>query len=518
MSYVGADYNQLHNEFYYSKTRNLNNSGQSRYAGSAPSANPQEVQCDSYVSQKGNTCTDGNDDGKIGIFSKIGNTIEGVGKTAVNMVKGAVKHPFKTAAMIGACFIPVVGPFIAGGLATYGVAKGVSTVASGVSTAMSATNDAQAKDAWESIGEGTFTAGLSGLALKGSAGQLKSQLNGGSTTVNALKKLKTDNPNATVGDFAQKAISEGIKETGAKGMEFAGAAVKKVSNAFKKGREYVDIAKNSTPEELAQIAKDKVGTTADKAGLKAKEVVDNASGKIKDVKAKYSKKGRAAAKAEKSAAIEKQITEGTRIEIDGKNLPKGVTKAKGGYQKVDGDTTSLYNSKGELTQQVIKSSDQTITYKYKAGTKQTVSKSIADKNGNSAEYKNFDDNLYAKNENKTTVDGSKTTTKTTNNETGTIKIQRKIDNKTANSTYYNKNTKTGYLKKTDGSTVYVENGNIIKNPTAIQKARIKAQVSDNVISTTAKANEILDYQIPRLNEYTNPFLQTGGAVLLENQE
>ena len=38
---------------------------------------------------------------------KIGCFFKGIGQTAVNMVKGAIQHPIKTALMIGASFIPV---------------------------------------------------------------------------------------------------------------------------------------------------------------------------------------------------------------------------------------------------------------------------------------------------------------------------------------------------------------------------------------------------------------------------
>ena len=63
-------------------------------------------------------------------------------------------------------------------------------------------------------------------------------------------------------------------------------------------------------------------------------------------------------------------------------------------------------------------------------------------------------------------------------------------------------------------TQYYQNGKLIDNPTRLQKLEIIGQSTDAGIY----ANKIMDYEIPKLNEATNPFLQTTGSVLLENEE
>ena len=71
------------------------------------------------------------------------------------------------------------------------------------------------------------------------------------------------------------------------------------------------------------------------------------------------------------------------------------------------------------------------------------------------------------------------------------------------------NTKVTYAIKK-----YYQNGKLIDNPTRLQKLEIIGQSTDAGIY----ANKIMDYEIPKLNEATNPFLQTTGSVLLENEE
>lgn len=132
-------------------------------------------------SQKVNLSTkDGKDDGKIGFFEKIGSFIGGAVKSVGNAVKDILTDPgklLKTAAIVGACFIPVVGPIIAGGLAVVGAVKGVQTIAQGAQMAAAAETDEQARMAWENMGAGTLQVGLcavpAGKALRGAAGAVK---------------------------------------------------------------------------------------------------------------------------------------------------------------------------------------------------------------------------------------------------------------------------------------------------------------------------------------------------------
>ena len=516
-SYLNADYSTLGSDFYYSKTRNLNNSS-SRYQGNSVSSNKEE-NLDTFVSSKGNTCTDGNDDGKIGILSVIGNTIEGVGKTALNMVKGAIQHPFKTAAVIGACCIPVVGPVIAGGLAVYGTVKGVSTVASGVSTALSATTDAEAKDAWESVGEGTFTAGASALALKGSAGQLKTQLNGGSTTVSAVKAAKANG--ASNGEIVGTAVREGISETASNAAGVAQASVNAAKKVINKGKGVFESAKNGN---LRTDAKAAIDNFAAKAGEKAKSLYNKAETKAKNL----SKESRTAAKADTKNTVEAIKGEAKLNGAEIKESASGAFEVKYGEGSV-----YHYNSKGELvkTVETTTTGTKTTTYSKNGNSTVTTETKAGDTTYKRTQKLDADDNLISESSSSVDSTGKVKSSSSVNHTTHTRKVKHSkyaaqnngqvlSESGTGYGSSFTGVKKVQVQKTVNGKvqntieTQYYQNGKLIDNPTRLQKLEIIGQSTDAGIY----ANKIMDYEIPKLNEATNPFLQTTGSVLLENEE
>ena len=68
---------------------NQNSAARRNYSTNALSSSLSGAQTDEFVSSKGNTCTDGVDDGKIGVASALGNIVEGAGKSIINGIKGA---------------------------------------------------------------------------------------------------------------------------------------------------------------------------------------------------------------------------------------------------------------------------------------------------------------------------------------------------------------------------------------------------------------------------------------------
>lgn len=149
---------------------------------------------DKFVPSTGETCTDGKDDGKIGLGSALWNTLKGVGKTAVNMVKGCFTNSegkfslLKTlfsAATIATCIaFPAVG-LVACGI---GAVSGAVQIGKGVYNAATADTDAEAKEAWQNIGGGALVTGLSVAGAKASYGAVKST----STATNGLSSLGED--------------------------------------------------------------------------------------------------------------------------------------------------------------------------------------------------------------------------------------------------------------------------------------------------------------------------------------
>lgn len=123
---------------------------------------------------KGNKCTDGKDDGKIGLGSALYNSVKGVGKTIVNGVKAmfldgngkfSLKRTLISAATAALCFaVPPVGV----AACCVGVAAGAVQVGKGIYKAFTAKTDAQAKDAWQNVGGGAFTTVVSAIGAKAS--------------------------------------------------------------------------------------------------------------------------------------------------------------------------------------------------------------------------------------------------------------------------------------------------------------------------------------------------------------
>lgn len=167
---------------------------------------------DSFVSTSG-ACTDGKDDGKIGFFEGVGQFFKGAAKGLVNGVKGmfldengkfSLKNTLKTAVTIGACFIPVAGPYIAAGLCAIGVAKGAIGMAKSAVNIATADTDAEAKEAISSLGGSTLATGLSAAGLKGATGAIAKSA-GFSSTGAMLKAAKTTAGRAN--------ISAGVKNS-----------------------------------------------------------------------------------------------------------------------------------------------------------------------------------------------------------------------------------------------------------------------------------------------------------------
>ena len=179
-------------------------------------------------------CTDGNDDGQIGAGQKAKYFVKGIGSALGSMVGNVIKHPIKTAAMIGACFIPVVGPAIAIGLGAYGAYSGIKTIVTAGAIANNAKTDAEAKYAWQNIGGGTFTTAASVLMMKGGAKMLKSQLtNPGATVANFKTNLESvKSGNMTKTQFLTETLKDGFAETKGNITEFGKGIAKNTKNLY----------------------------------------------------------------------------------------------------------------------------------------------------------------------------------------------------------------------------------------------------------------------------------------------
>ena len=179
----------------------------------------------------GNTCTDGLDDGKIGLGSVISNIGQGAIRSVGNGIKGmffdsegkfSLSRTLTTAAVIGVCGLC---PYVAMAACGIGVVTGGSQIIKGVFNAVNATTDAEAKTAWENVGAGGLTLATSVVGAKASYnatisaasktanGSAMQTLSNGNTNLfsvvkqnglrNTTKAFATDCANATKYNFSQ---------------------------------------------------------------------------------------------------------------------------------------------------------------------------------------------------------------------------------------------------------------------------------------------------------------------------
>ncbi len=279
------------------------------------------------------------DDGKISFTEKAGSFFKGIGKSIVNGVKSLLtpKGLLKTAATIGACMIPGVGPLIGLGLAGIGVVKGVSTVAKGASAAASATTDEQAKQAWENIGSGTFTTVASAVAVKGATKAIgKMNANASATSLESVKDATgLYNKAKVVYKNTKTTLKNASKEFTNKSS--LGKSAENVGKAFKNG------------EGISGKLKD-AGKTA----------LDEAKTGYQNVKAKYTK-------VKQTSNLAKNVKDTGKTIIENKkqikNLEEQLGKCNDAAQK-----TSLQNKISELKEtntQTLKIAKESIESKSK---------------------------------------------------------------------------------------------------------------------------------------------------------
>ncbi|MCM1004569.1 MAG: hypothetical protein NC408_09555 [Candidatus Gastranaerophilales bacterium] len=117
-----------------------------------------------WLDDKDKVCTDNKDDGSI----SLSEAAESFGKGLMGLVKAVVNHPVKTLAGIaaGAAITALTGGAAVPVFIALGCVTGAGMIGYGVYNAVTAETDAEAKQAWETIGSGTFALGASVLGSK----------------------------------------------------------------------------------------------------------------------------------------------------------------------------------------------------------------------------------------------------------------------------------------------------------------------------------------------------------------
>ena len=133
-------------------------------------------------------------DGKISIFSKCRNMAKGIGKTVKNAVKGMFTDKngkfsiAKTLLSLGTAAICVAFPAVGLVACGIGAIAGGSQIIKGAIAASKAKSDFAAEQAWQNIGSGAFTLGVSIMGAKASYGAVEATA-AKSTAGSAMQEL-----------------------------------------------------------------------------------------------------------------------------------------------------------------------------------------------------------------------------------------------------------------------------------------------------------------------------------------
>ena len=150
------------------------------------SINKETNNWDAWLNDEDKICTDGTDDGKLS-FKESATSF---GKGLIGIVKSTINNPLKTMGCVaaGVGLSVLTGGAALPAMAVAGATIGAGTIAYGGYKALTAETDGEAKQAFETMGNGTFALGTSAFGAKGA-------LNAASKAgVDSATGLATNNP------------------------------------------------------------------------------------------------------------------------------------------------------------------------------------------------------------------------------------------------------------------------------------------------------------------------------------
>ena len=274
---------------------------------------------DSFEIKKSNEgCTDGNDDGKIGFFSAVGNAIKGVGKTIVNGVKGmftnkegkfSLGKTLLTVATAAAC---IAFPAVGLAACVVGGTMGAIQVGKGIYNAATAETDAEAKQAWQDVGGGAFTVAASVAGAKASVKAVQNSAGSASAlaqlddTASATQKLsalgkdmvtstKNSAKNVVSGAKNLAATAKAKAKTVANDAKIAMSDAKAAYNNSSIGQAEAALKAAKAAGNADDIAAAEAALKAAKAAVKdsAKAVAKDTANQLKEGAAAVAKKAKA---------------------------------------------------------------------------------------------------------------------------------------------------------------------------------------------------------------------------------
>ncbi len=338
-------------------------------------------------SESSNTCTDGKDDGKIGLGSLLGNIAQGAVKSVVNGIKGcffdsdgnfSIGKTLLTVGLGAACVaFPAAGLVMCG----IGIVSGGATMASGIYNVVTADTDAEAKDAAEAIGEGGLTLATSIIGAKASVKAVKSSSTAGlkgldEVTAAAAKESGKTSALSQLDDSAtitQKISALGkdmVSSTKNNGSSMLKSVKTQAGNskAYQEAKNNLKNLQNSDEGKKltkAQSAYDKAKKALDSLDetsegyAKAKEALNSAESALKEAQTTYASTYQEITEAAQTAKTAKSNT------ITGKAKSYISEKVNSAQESIE----NVKNAKNELKQVQNSDSAKSLTKAQKALTK-----------------------------------------------------------------------------------------------------------------------------------------------------
>jgi hypothetical protein len=182
-----------------------------------------------WINDKDKVCTDGRDDGKISFKEKMAS----FGKGLLGLVKAVVKRPIATLLTfgLGVGLTVITGGAILPVLVAAGIVSGLGILGYGIIKAARAKTDAGAKQAWESIGNGTFALVCSLLGMKSS---LKAAAKAGVKAAEEAENLNLCQTVAKTFKVVPDAVKISVRNTKGNFLTYTTGQVHANSNATRK--------------------------------------------------------------------------------------------------------------------------------------------------------------------------------------------------------------------------------------------------------------------------------------------
>lgn len=342
VDYSGG-YENIINDFKNTAAQAADESQDTEGTDGASGADDGAASAGDVVFGANNECTDGKDDGKIGILEGIGSFFKGIGKAVVNTVTSIVTDPGKLLLTAGAVAVGIIFPPAGVAMAVGAGIAGAVQVGKGIYGVATAETDAEAKAACENMGAGTLQVGLSVVGAK--AG-LKAMKGTSGSAMNALSESAKSGVKPT---FTQKAGAF-MKDTvtGGRGASYdgLGSIGKAWTNAADDAGGYLltkGVSKLSGNISKKGFIKGTSETLSSAKNAYKEAKVQRSQAKSAEKMAKNAKQGQKEIEAIEKKLQNKNLTESQRADL---NHQLDIAKQKvDGFQKTMERSETLQNSK-----------------------------------------------------------------------------------------------------------------------------------------------------------------------------